>query len=226
MKIIRLLILFLLISGCSSDRNVLTKTNSTDSFTQASNPDLKKTQNQFLPKVEGRVLQKGIFLYSECKGKKAKKLTPDCLCESDIIYPVISGLGNETAQAELNQTFKKEAEEFPTCEGKQLETKEARYFVSQNRVNSNWLTYEVTFSSPEILAISNTASQDTGGTSGPNGAIEGFIIDVETGKKLSAKDVFGDNIEQVNQVIYEKLIPIGFTDKIKLVDTVLPNQSQ
>lgn len=53
MKIImRILILFLLISsGCSSDRNVLTKTNVIENVTQVPNPDFKSVRKQRIPKA-------------------------------------------------------------------------------------------------------------------------------------------------------------------------------
>lgn len=189
MKIIMcVLILFFLVSGCS------TNISSPESLTQAS-----------ISKVKEQILQKGLFLSLDCK----EKITPDCLCEADISYPIISGLGNETTQAVLNQNFKKVAEAEYKCEGKPTKITED---IGKNEV---FLRYKVTFESPEILSILNYGYEFGAGAAHGNESAEGFIIDVETGKKLSAKDIFGENIDQVNQVIYEKLIPIGFPDKIK-----------
>jgi hypothetical protein len=46
-----ILILFFLITGCSSDRNVLTKTNVIENVKQVPNPDFKSVRKQRIPKA-------------------------------------------------------------------------------------------------------------------------------------------------------------------------------
>jgi hypothetical protein len=196
MKIILLALVFILVLGCS--------TTSTENISQSS-----------MPKVEKQVLQKGIFLNTDAECEK----NDNCLCKADINYPVVSGLGSETAQIEINKKFKKSAKydedensfEY-LCDGKLINTTQELTY----RNYKFFANYEVTFNSSEILGISIYREAETGGMTGPMISYKGFIINVQTGKELSAKDIFGENINQVNQIIYEKLITIESSDLDKL----------
>jgi hypothetical protein len=191
MKIILLAVVFILVSGCS--------TTSTENISQSS-----------MLKVEKQVLQKGIFLTTDCE----RTAYDDCLCKADISYPILSGLDSETAQIEFNQTFKKVAEEYK-CDGKPTILTKIAEDMMTNKRDEIALNYEVTFESPEILSILNYGFTFGAGAAHANEFAKGFILDIVSGKKLSAKDIFGENIDHVNQVIYEKLIPIAFPEDLK-----------
>lgn len=181
MKIIMCILIFVFsITGCS------TNVSSPKSITQAA-----------IPKVKQQVVQDGLFLYSESDCKK--KITPECLCEADIAYPVISGLGDKMAQLELNNAFKKDAEDSQ-CPGKPI------IFTGEMEREEFSLSYFVTFNSPEILSISTNSYRFSVGAAHANATTSGLIIDVDSGKVLTTNDIFGKNIDQVNQVLYDKLI--------------------
>ncbi|MEQ1559417.1 MAG: DUF3298 and DUF4163 domain-containing protein [Methyloglobulus sp.] len=148
--------------------------------------------------VTDQVLQKGLFLSSDCKVGKKKKVAAECLCKADIHYPAISGLENNSAQSQLNQKLKTTAESGK-CEGKPIIVAEQ---TTQNSADSN---FEVTFRSDSILAIAVQSYSYGSGAAHGLESVEGIIISKKMGQVLSVNDIFGGNIAQVNQSIYDQL---------------------
>ncbi|HEU5047426.1 MAG TPA: DUF3298 and DUF4163 domain-containing protein [Rickettsiales bacterium] len=155
--------------------------------------------------VNSQVMQKGIFSPPKCDG------TGGCLCESDIIYPSISGMRNADKQAAINDTIMKSAEQLK-CQGTAVDAKSSadNFSVTHN--------YEVTFNSPHFLGLRFTDWAYEGGAHG-NGTVEGMIIDLDSGKVLSPADIFDNKrIADVNRVIYNALAPKAdgiFRDEIE-----------
>jgi hypothetical protein len=144
--------------------------------------------------VSEKTLQKGLFSPPKCDGAS------ECLCESDIKYPVIGGMQDEAKQETLNADIRKSAEQLK-CQGEAVkgESKGNNFSIKHN--------YEVTFQSPAILSLKFTDWAYEGGAHS-NSAIEGMIIDLGTAKALSTNELFGDkNSAGVNQVIYDTLAP-------------------
>jgi len=155
--------------------------------------------------VVEKTLQKGIFSPPKCDGAEG------CLCESDIKYPVIAGMKDMKKQEMLNADIEKSAAQLK-CQGKQVKN------AGDGDNFSVTHTYEVTFSSPDILAFKFSDWAYEGGAHG-NGTIEGTLIDLQTGNILSPNDVFGTkNIAEINKVIYDTLVPKSegvFRDEIE-----------
>ncbi len=144
--------------------------------------------------VTGKVMQRGMFSPPKCSGAQ------DCLCESDIRYPIISGMRDTGKQNALNTAIEQSAAQLK-CQGTPVNAKSTgdNFSVSHN--------YEITFSSPDILGLKFTDWAYEGGAHG-NGTIEGMIIDLASGRTLLVDDVFGTaNTAAVNKVIYDTLAP-------------------
>jgi len=150
-------------------------------------------------------LQKGVFNVSGCDDGKP------CLCEADIKYPVLGGMANEAAQAALNSSFKKSAEQVK-CEG------EASQETSKENSFTITFGYEVTFQSSKLLALRFTEWAFEGGAHG-NGMVDSMIIDTEKGTVLTIADIFPPKaLPEINQLIYNTLIPNAediFRDEIE-----------
>jgi len=155
--------------------------------------------------VVERTFQKGTFSPPKCDGAEG------CLCESDIKYPAIVGMKDAKKQDALNAAMEKSAEQMK-CQGTPVTAKGTgdNFSVSHS--------YEVTFSSPDILGFKFTDWAYEGGAHG-NGSVEGMIIDLESGSILSANDIFGaKNLAAVNKIIYDTLAPKSegvFRDEIE-----------
>lgn len=144
--------------------------------------------------VTEQILQKGVFLVTGCDDGRP------CLCEADIKYPLISGLKDGAAQTSINAGIRKNAEQVK-CEGEP--SKET------SKENSFTITYsyQIPFQSPQIISFLFNEWAFEGGAHG-NGIIDGMIIDLETGKILTVKELFDDKkLGEVNQLIYNTLIP-------------------
>jgi len=144
--------------------------------------------------VTEKTLQKGLFSPPKCDDKD------ECLCEADIEYPLVEGMKDAEKQASLNVAVKKTAEQL-VCKGEAAKT------ASKGDNFSIRHKYEVTFQSPDILSLKFTDWAYEGGAHS-NSAIEGMIIDLESGKTLTIDDIFGrKNIKEINQIIYDALAP-------------------
>lgn len=144
--------------------------------------------------VSDHVLQKGVFSPPNCDG------SGNCLCESDIHYPVLSGMRDTARQSVINDELQKSADQLK-CQGTPATAK------SEDDNFSVRHHYEITLSAPHILALRITDWAYEGGAHG-NGTVEGMIIDLDNGKVLAPDDIFGTkNIADVNKVIYDALAP-------------------
>jgi len=151
--------------------------------------------------VKTQVMQQGLFRAKDCKPSETEVTPGDCLCKADIKYPIISGLGDKTEQDKLNAEFKKAAEQSK-CDGDSTSAAEKEM--------QNWINQESTlsFNTPEIIAIKTAVHQYSGGNH-DSVYVDGLIIDVESGKILTPKEIFGKNLPTVNQAIYDAMIKIG-----------------
>ena len=155
--------------------------------------------------VTEQTLQNGVFTVTGCDDGQP------CLCEANIKYPLIKGIKNEAAQLTLNDNFKKLAEQVK-CDGpaSQQASPENSYTIHYS--------YEITFQSPQLLAIKSTQWAYEGGAHG-NGAIESTIIDLESGKVLGISELLDTKqLADINEVIYKALIPTAqdiFRDEIE-----------
>ncbi len=155
--------------------------------------------------VGERVLQKGLFSPPQCKNDSG------CLCEADIKYPVLAGMADEAQQETINNEFRNIAEQLK-CQGEPAST------ASKGDNFSITHTYELTFQSPDIIGLKFTDLAYEGGAHS-NGAVEGMIIDLHTGKPVTVGDLFdAKNLDPVNKIIYHALLPKSegvFRDEIE-----------
>ncbi len=143
--------------------------------------------------------QKGKFSVEPCKSEYG---IGECLCESDINYPIVTGLVNEIEQAKLNKKLKAVAVENK-CDGifrKQWKKSEEEH--NNSKIN---VSYALLFNTPDVLVISQDSYNY--GSGAAHGISQGntYIIDVKSGKNLSPSDIFGTNIPEVNRHTYNSL---------------------
>jgi len=146
-------------------------------------------------KITEITLQKGAFNVTGCDDSS------QCVCEADIKYPALSGFIDEAKQNNLNNTFKKVAEQAK-CQGEPApdSARNENNFSIQHH-------YEITYQSPTLLAFKFSDWSFEGGAHG-NGTLEGSIIDLVTGKPVSFKDLFADkDLPEINESIYKALLP-------------------
>ena len=100
--------MFLLISGCSSERNVLTKTNVIENVTQVPNPDFKSVRKQRIPKAVASIFETQIEggqiaviqQLKTCYETEAKRNLghthelEDCIAQDFIYTQVTNNLGD------------------------------------------------------------------------------------------------------------------------------------
>jgi hypothetical protein len=143
--------------------------------------------------------QKGKFAKEPCESEYG---IGECLCESDINYPIVTGLVNKIEQAKLNKKLKAVATEYK-CDGifrKQWEKSEEEQNNSEIKVS-----YAILFNTPDALVISQDSYSFGYGAAHGISQWNTYIIDVKSGKNLSPFDIFGTNISEVNRHIYNSL---------------------
>jgi hypothetical protein len=153
--------------------------------------------------VSEQILQKGQFAKAACKPDPKDPDYNECLCEADIRYPRIEGMGNVSTQDKLNAWFKQQAGQT-LCEGDavSMPVKASKADISSKTLS---IHYDVTLSSLRILGFKFTDWSYTGGAHG-NGSAVGVIIDLNNGRLLGALDIFSAaNLDKVNASIYKAL---------------------
>jgi hypothetical protein len=159
--------------------------------------ELKKQddiKNNDAVNIESVQMQKGEFIHS-CDNE-------ECLCVSDIVYPLIKGLANEAEQIKLNDKFKEVATQIK-CHGKNRKNwTKHKADIPTSETNLN---YEIQINSPEILAITQNIYGYSAGAAHGGSSIDAYTVDKKTGKELLPIDLFGKNISYVNNYIYNTL---------------------
>ncbi|MEI7669837.1 MAG: DUF3298 and DUF4163 domain-containing protein [Pseudomonadota bacterium] len=157
-------------------------------------------------KIEEVQLQKGAFSVAGCDDAS------QCICESDIKYPKISGLKDSAKENAINESLKKSADQVK-CEGetiKNIEKQENNFSITHN--------YETSYQSADILALKFSDFAFEGGAHG-NGTVEGAIIDIVNEKILTVNDIFNEkDFSDINLFIYNALLPDSegiFRDEIE-----------
>lgn len=148
-------------------------------------------------KVENQVLQSGMFVKQGCKPRDIEGFN-DCACLADIHVPVLSGLSDEALQKQVNDGFRASAEK-QKCEGVESTTE------SKDEPASSTYNFDITYQSPALLALRYDSWAYTGGAHG-NGVVEGVILDIAKGKRLTLPDIFGSkDLKGVNNFIHDAL---------------------
>jgi len=153
--------------------------------------------------VNEQIMQKGQFTKADCQSNSKEPDYDDCSCDADIRYPQVVGMADGQTQEKLNDWFRKQAAKT-VCEGSAVAqpTKDSKTTKSHAALSVH---YEVTFSSPQLLAFKFTDWAYTGGAHG-NGSVIGVIVDLSKGKLLSANDLFpAASMDAVNKAIYDAL---------------------
>lgn len=177
---------------------------------------LRSVSAEAVVSVNEQIMQSGQFLKANCRSDPKTPDYDECLCDADVRYPQLSGVSDETIQAKLNAWFKDGAS--TVCEGSAV-PKPAKDAPQPKEHGSISVHYEVTYSSPQLIAFDFTDWAYTGGAHG-NGSVIGIIVDLSKGEFLTPTDIFGKkNMEAVNGVIYDALTakPEGeiFRDQIE-----------
>lgn len=100
--------------------------------------------------------------------------------------PVFTGLGDGTAQEQLNSSIRQNALDFAAkIEELAREAKEEEWFRPYEVV----VDYEVRYLSDEVVSLLISYYQYTGGAHGLT-PVEGLTVDARTGRKLALQDLF------------------------------------
>jgi hypothetical protein len=155
--------------------------------------------------VSEQIMQSGQFVKPDCKSDPKEADYDECTCDADIRYPQLGNMQDTAAQAKLNDWFRQQAAKA-ICEGTKTAPPTGKDKVLTAKAHaSQSVHYGQTYSSPELLAFKFTDWAYTGGAHG-NGSVIGVILDLATGKLLTATDIFsGQNMEAVNEAIYKAL---------------------
>ena len=156
--------------------------------------------------VSEQVMQQGQFVKADCEADAKDPDYNACICDADIRYPQLTGMGDHGMEDKLNGWFKEEASKS-TCEGDKTPLAEGNAKPPADGAAHASLSvhYEQTFSSPGVLAFKFTDWAYTGGAHG-NGSVIGIILDLKKGKFLTPTDIFSTaNMPAVNKTIYDVL---------------------
>ncbi|MCT4618320.1 MAG: DUF3298 and DUF4163 domain-containing protein [Marinisporobacter sp.] len=125
--------------------------------------------------------------------------------ETDVKFPIISGMKDEIIQSKINQMFEKEALDFKdeiemwAKEG----VEDAKKYDYEMRPYSVYVDFEEKKNEGELLSIYTTYYEYTGGAHGMYNDIA-YNIDLKTGKILELKDLFKEDYDY-EKVINEKI---------------------
>ncbi len=148
-------------------------------------------------------VQKGRF-EQECSDIFTPKQT-NCVCVANITRPVISGLSDENAQRDLNNQFFTFAHDGSLCEGapkKGHSPLKLSTGINQSKTQAN---YRVDINNAHFLVISQTADAFFVGAAHGMHSEESYIINTQTGQRLSPQAIFGEHLDEVNAHIYHYL---------------------
>ena len=147
--------------------------------------------------VENQIIQSGLFVKPECKPEGIEGFN-ECSCLADIHTPLLKGLADIAKQNELNASFVKLANQ-QRCEGKESQTE------SKEEPASSTFNFEISYQTPTLIALRFENWSYTGGAHG-NGAVGGFIIDLQQVRILGLSDIFVPaSLPQLNKFINDAL---------------------
>lgn len=162
-------------------------------------------------KLPFSLFKEGVKAGYELKADSVK-VVPELISEkkealiSNIKIPVIKGLKNEKMQSEINKAFQKRALELKeqmTSDGKKA-LEDAKNYGYEARPYILLVDYDISYNEKNIISITSTYHQYTGGAHG-NTLTETSNINLKTGEKIVLKDLFKEGVN------YKKII----TEEIK-----------
>lgn len=139
--------------------------------------------------------------------KDSVKVMPKLISEknevltSDIKIPVLKSLKDEKMQSEINKAFENRALDLKNQmmkDGKEA-LEDAKKYGYENRPYNLSIDYNISYNKKDIISITSTYYQYTGGAHG-NTLTETLNINTKTGEKIELKDFFKQGVD------YKKVI--------------------
>lgn len=165
------------------------------------------------------------------------KVVPELISEknealtSDIKIPVLKGLKDEKMQSVINKAFEKRALELKEQmirEGKEA-LEDAQNYGYEARPYSLFIDYDISYNEKNIISITSTYYQYTGGAHG-NTLTETSNINLKTGEKIELKDLFKQGVNYKKIITEEIKKQMALNDKFYSnaaaeLETISDNQS-
>lgn len=176
----------------------------TTSFVYAGNyaPEFKIPLSSFKEgvKTEFQMKKDSVKVMPKLISEKTEVLT------SDIKIPVLKSLKDEKMQSEINKAFENRALDLKNQmmkDGKEA-LEDAKKYGYKNRPYNLSIDYNISYNERDIISITSTYYQYTGGAHGTT-LTETLNINTRTGEKIELKDFFKQGVD------YKKVI----TEEVK-----------
>ncbi|MDW8800326.1 DUF4163 domain-containing protein [Clostridium sp. A1-XYC3] len=187
-------------------------------------------------KIPFSLFKKGVKTGIELK-KDSIKVVPELTSEkndvlsSDIQVPVLKNLKNEKLQSEINKAFKDrvlQIKDQMTIEGKEA-SEDAKNYGYEARPYSLSADYYISYNEKNILSITSTYYQYTGGAHGST-LMETSNVNLKTGEKIALKDLFKDGVNYkklITEEIKKQIVSDDrfYSDASAALNTISDNQS-